>query len=71
MTTRIHPELSQHAEDFIHDERIARLIETTRPDAARVREIIAKSLAKEALTVEETAALLAAESAEQIGRAHV
>ncbi len=66
MTTETRFALSRHAEDFIHDDRLARLIETTRPDAARVREIIAKSLAKEALTVEETAALLAADSPELV-----
>ena len=50
--------LSRGATDFIDDQRLTELLATCRPDAARVREIIAKSLAKEALSVEETAALL-------------
>jgi len=53
--------LSGHAVDFIDDARLRRLLETARPDAARVREIIAKSLAKTPLEVEETAVLLAAD----------
>jgi 2-iminoacetate synthase len=47
--------------DFIDDERLEKLIVSTKPDAVRVREIIAKSLAKEPLEVAETAALLAAD----------
>ena len=53
------PALSQGATDFIDDRYLTELLATCRPDATRVREIIAKSLAKEALSVEETAALLA------------
>ena len=53
--------LSPHAEDFINDDYIAGLLSGPKPDAARVRDVIAKSLAKEALSVEETAVLLAAD----------
>ena len=51
----------RNAVDFINDEHLTRLTATTRPDASRVREVLAKSLAKEPLAVEETAALLAVE----------
>jgi 2-iminoacetate synthase len=52
--------LSSSAADFIDEARLHDLL--NRPaDAARVRDMIAKSMAKEALAVEETAALLAAE----------
>ncbi len=53
--------LSKGAVDFIDDDRILTLIRDTRPDRARVRDVIAKSLSKEALSVEETAVLIAAE----------
>ncbi len=54
--------LSAGAVDFIDDGRLTALLRDTRSDAGRVRAIIAKSLAKQALTVEETAALLAADA---------
>ena len=54
--------LSKNAVDFIDDEHIERLTGLPSPDASRVRDIIAKSLEKQALTVEETAALAAAEA---------
>ena len=57
-------ELSPGAVDFIDDERLEALLTQAPPDAARVREIIAKSLSKQALTVEETAALLRADDPE-------
>ncbi len=48
--------------DFIPDDDIRRLLEAgSRPDAARVREILAKSLSIQTLTMEETAALLRVE----------
>jgi 2-iminoacetate synthase len=53
--------LSQTATDFIDDAYIQGLLGAAAPDPARVREVIAKSLAKEALEVEETAVLLRAE----------
>ena len=61
MTPLARMAVGRNAVDFVDDDRLARLVETTTPDASRVREIIAKSLAKEPLTVEETAALLAVE----------
>ena len=51
---------SDRAVDFIDDARLTGLL-TTRPDPAHVREIIAKSLSKEPLSVEETAALVTAD----------
>lgn len=54
--------LSKGARDFIDDAHLTDLLRTSRPDVARVREIIAKALAKEHLSVEETAALLTADS---------
>jgi len=53
--------LSSKAVDFIDDEHIEALMNIERPSKERVREIIAKSLAKEALSVEETASLIAAD----------
>lgn len=58
--------LSASARDFIDDSAIENLIRATRPDAHRVREIIAKSLSKQALSVDETAALLAADEPELV-----
>jgi len=55
--------LSQDAADFINDDRLNALTHT-KEDAAAVRDVIAKSLAKQPLSVEETATLLAAESPE-------
>ena len=52
--------LSRGAVDFIDDDALNGLIETTVPSVTRVREIIAKSLEKNPLTLEETAALLSA-----------
>ena len=49
---------SSGAVDFINDARLESLIQAGPPDAARVRDVITKGLAKQALTVEETAALL-------------
>lgn len=57
---------SKNCVDFIDDDAIIALIESTKEDPVRVREIIAKSMNKEALTVEETACLIAAESPELV-----
>lgn len=54
------PELSRGAVDFIDDAYLLDLINTTRPDPARVRTVIDKSLDKQPLSVEETAVLLSA-----------
>jgi 2-iminoacetate synthase len=52
--------LSEDAFDFIDDVRLTDLVADSRSDASRVRDIIAKALSKTALSVEETAALVAA-----------
>lgn len=59
-------ELSKGAVDFIDEPYINSLLSGAKPDAVRVREIIAKSLSKEALSVEETATLLLADTPELI-----
>jgi 2-iminoacetate synthase len=51
-------ELSKNGVDFIDNDRLESLARTQCDDKARVREIIAKSLEKKALSVEETAELL-------------
>jgi 2-iminoacetate synthase len=57
--------LSRHAEDFIDDGRLERLAGgTDLVDVARLREVVAKALDKQALTVEETAVLLHARDPE-------
>jgi 2-iminoacetate synthase len=56
--------LSDCAVDFINEDSINGLLAGKRPDVGRVREIIAKSLAKQALSVEETATLLLADTPE-------
>lgn len=56
--------LSEGAVDFIDEGLINGLLAGKKPDAAHVREIIAKSLAKQSLSVEETAVLLRADSPE-------
>ncbi len=58
--------LSENAVDFINDKEIEALLNNTSPDAGYVREIIAKSLDKQALSVNETAALVAADSPELV-----
>ena len=45
--------------DFIDDRRIEETLAAARPDPARVREILAKSLSKQRLAPDETASLLA------------
>jgi 2-iminoacetate synthase len=57
--------LSQHAEDFIDDARLEKLAGAADlVDVGRLREVIAKALDKQALTVEETAVLLHARDPE-------
>jgi len=58
--------LSEGAVDFIDETYMFGLLAKKQPDAVRVREIIAKSLAKIALSVEETAELLLADTPELI-----
>ena len=56
--------LSKGACDFIDAERIETLLSKTVEDRVRYREIFAKSLEKNPLTLEETASLLAIRSEE-------
>lgn len=62
MTTTMNNSLSKYAVDFIDDERLSSALRCVSPDPPRVREVIAKSLAKEPLQIEETATLLAADA---------
>ena len=57
--------LSRSGYDFIDDQYLLGLLQQ-RSDAGRVRDIIAKSLSKQPLAVEETAALLTAEEPESV-----
>lgn len=65
MSVMAEMKVSQGAVDFIDDARLESLLQK-KPDASQVREIIAKSLSKQALSVEETAALLNAEDPDVI-----
>ncbi|MBN1512478.1 MAG: [FeFe] hydrogenase H-cluster radical SAM maturase HydG [Phycisphaerae bacterium] len=58
--------LSRNAVDFIHDRDLEDLLKPRPPDAGRVHAVIDRSLAKEALTVEETAVLLRADDPESV-----
>lgn len=60
------PELSKYAVDFIQEDVLQGLLAGPRADAAQIRGIIARSLAKEALSLDETAALLNADDPELI-----
>ena len=59
-------ELSRNAVDFIDDKSIQGLIGRPRPDESRLKDLLAKSADKQALTVEETADLIAADKPEQV-----
>ncbi|MGD9127859.1 MAG: [FeFe] hydrogenase H-cluster radical SAM maturase HydG [Planctomycetia bacterium] len=59
------PRLSQSAHDFVDEAKLFALLDRT-ADSGRFREILAKSVAKEPLTVEETAELIAATDPEQV-----
>jgi 2-iminoacetate synthase len=59
-------ELSKNAFDFIDDKAIQAMIGRPRPDDIRLRDLLAKSADKQALTVEETADLIAADKPEQV-----
>jgi 2-iminoacetate synthase len=56
--------LTKGAKDFIDDKLLHDLINNTKEDLPRIREILQKSKSKQALTLEETAALLAIRSPE-------
>jgi len=66
MSALTEPALSNGATDFIEDARLTALAEGPRPDSARIRDIIAKSVAKQHLSVEETADLVRADDPELI-----
>ena len=68
MRTSATMKLSEGAVDFIDDARLEGLLAGARPDERQVGDVIAKSLAKSALTVEETALLLKADEAGQVER---
>ncbi|MHB2153810.1 [FeFe] hydrogenase H-cluster radical SAM maturase HydG [Calditrichota bacterium GD2] len=55
---RIELKLSQHALDFIDEHKLQTLLQRPHPGPEQVREVIAKSLSKEALQIDETAVLL-------------
>ena len=59
-------ELSKNSIDFINDEKIESLLKVTKEDPVRIREVIAKSMSKTPLSVEETAVLLSAENPELV-----
>jgi len=59
-------ELSEGATDFIDDAALADLLALGEPDAAETRDILAKSMAKEALSADETAVLLRIRDREQV-----
>lgn len=59
-------ELSRKAVDFIRDDAILQTLQRPRPDRVRLQELLAKSAALEALTVEETADLIAADQPDQV-----
>jgi 2-iminoacetate synthase len=65
MSHVIDKKLSRSGFDFIDDSHLHDLLKR-RAESSEVRDIIAKSLAKQPLAVEETAALLAADGPEQI-----
>lgn len=58
--------LTSGAEDFIDDRLFHDLINNTEEDLPKIREILAKSKTKQALTLNETAALLAIKSPEAL-----
>lgn len=59
-------QLSHYAVDFIQDDRLEELLKQPKPDPIRIRDIIAKSISKEALQVEETAQLLLADDPDSV-----
>jgi len=58
--------LSEHAVDFIDDVFLESLLTRSAPDATEFRAILDKAKSKQALSVEETAALLQADQPEQV-----
>jgi 2-iminoacetate synthase len=68
MIRRLSGEPSRGGEDFIDDARLEALVAGPRPERAMVDDVLAKSRARAALTVEETATLLRADDPESIAR---
>lgn len=64
--TQMDTRLPADAVDFIDDAKLEAMVAGMHEDPAAVRAVIAKSLRKEALTVEETAVLLGAQSPELV-----
>lgn len=62
----MNPKLSPTATDFIDDALLTGLAEGPAPERSRVRELVAKSLEKQALTVEEAAVLVRASDPELV-----
>jgi 2-iminoacetate synthase len=58
--------LSENATDFIDDDHLSALTRQAGPSKAQFQEILAKSLSKQALTLDETAALLCADEPELV-----
>ena len=61
---KINMQLPDDAVNFIDDAKLQHLIANTKEDLPRARELFKKALNKEALSIEETAVLLAIESEE-------
>ncbi|MFW6161952.1 MAG: [FeFe] hydrogenase H-cluster radical SAM maturase HydG [Planctomycetota bacterium] len=59
-------QLSDAATDFIDDARLTGLLAQGEPAPSQVRDVLAKAMAKQALSVEETAALLRIRDREQV-----
>ena len=66
MRYKMNMSLTKGAYDFIDDSKLHALISNTKEDIVRIREIFDKSRSRQALTVEETAVLLAIESPEGV-----
>ncbi len=65
MSISLDPRLSSSGHDFIDEPRLHRLL-TAKPERGQVGDVIAKSMAKEPLELDETAVLLRAEEPEQV-----
>jgi 2-iminoacetate synthase len=65
MSISLDPRLSRSGHDFIDEPHLQRLL-TGKPERGQVGDVIAKSMAKEPLELDETAVLLRAEESEQI-----
>jgi len=66
MSTTQDQRLSKSGYDFIDDDRLEELLTRPTPEAAEVRDVIAKSMSKHPLSIEETATLVAADSPELV-----